>query len=237
MGLLRRARGRAGAVRRRLATPRRARWGNLRRPRPFSERYGFDRGTPIDRVHLDRFFAANAADITGAVLEVKDPAFSGRHGHHIDRLDLVDIDPRNLEATIVADLAEEGSLPAATFDCILVPQTLQYVDDPAAALANAWRALRAGGVLLVTVPSVARLDPELREVERWRMPPAGLRALLERTCVGGDVHVEGHGNLTTTIAFLLGLAAEELRADELVRSDADFPLLACGRARRPIDRP
>ena len=32
-------------------------WGNLRRLRPFSVYYGFDRGTPVDRYYLDRFLA------------------------------------------------------------------------------------------------------------------------------------------------------------------------------------
>src|SRR5262245_50153649 len=35
------------------------RWGNLRRVRPFSASYGFDRGTPIDRYYLDTFLRAN----------------------------------------------------------------------------------------------------------------------------------------------------------------------------------
>jgi hypothetical protein len=30
------------------------RWGNLRRLRPFSDRYGYDRGTPIERYYIDR---------------------------------------------------------------------------------------------------------------------------------------------------------------------------------------
>jgi len=30
------------------------RWGDLRRPRPFSDRYGYDRGTPIERYYIGR---------------------------------------------------------------------------------------------------------------------------------------------------------------------------------------
>lgn len=234
--VLRRGRRALGAARRRVVARRRPRWGNLRRARPFSEKYGFDRGQPIDRHHLDAFFSAHRGDITGAVLEVKDAGFTTRFGQDVTSIDLVDIDPRNRDATIVADLAEPGSLPAASFDCVVVPQTLQYVVDPSAAIANAWQALRDGGSLLVTAPSVARLDPQLHDVERWRFTPAGLRDLLERSCPDADVHVEGHGNLVTTMAFLLGLAREEVRPAELARVDPDYPVLACGRARK-VGRP
>ena len=46
------------------------RWGNLRRVRPFSASYGFDRGTPVDRYYLDAFLQSHWTLITGRVLEV-----------------------------------------------------------------------------------------------------------------------------------------------------------------------
>lgn len=222
----------ARRFRSRLRSRRRARWGNFRRQYPFSDRFGFDRGTPIDRVYIDRFFASHARDIHGSVLEVKDPSYSGRFGHDVVTLDLVDINPRNRDATVIADLAEAGSLPSSAYDCVLLPQTLQYVADPAAATANAWQSLRPGGVLLVTVPTVARVDPDLEDVDRWRFLPQGLRILLDRACEDGEVSIQVYGNLVTSMAFLAGLAAEELRERELNHVDARWPLVACGRAQR-----
>lgn len=230
---LRTAMGRTDAA---LRARRRPRWGNLRRRRPFSERYGFDRGTPIDRTHLHRFFAANASDITGRVLEVKDPTFTSRYGTDVERIDLVDIDPTNPAVTLLADLAEVGSLPAASYDCIVVPQTLQYVSDPGTAIANVWQALRPGGVALVSVPSIAPADPELADVDRWRLTPRGLASLVETSCPGAEVSVTGFGNLVTSIGFLHGLAAEELTGTELDATDGRYPILACARVRRPLAR-
>jgi SAM-dependent methyltransferase len=215
---------------------RKARWGNLRREQPFSDRYGTDRGTPVDRALLARFFAAHAPDITGRVLEVRDPGYTRRYGAGITDVDIVDIDPTNPRVTVLADLAEPGSLPAGSWDCIVVPQTVQLVADMRSAVANLWRALAPGGVLLVTVPCVARCDPTRPEIDRWRVLPAGLELLLRDGCPGADVTVTLYGNLVTTMAFLLGLAAEELDAGELDRVDASHPVLACGRARRPEER-
>ncbi|MFN2629610.1 MAG: polysaccharide deacetylase family protein [Gaiellaceae bacterium] len=110
---------------RRVARPDPVRWGNLRRTRPFSERYGFDRGTPIDRYYLERFLAGHAGDVRGSVLEVRDSRYTHRFGgESVEASEVLDIDPRNVEATLVADLAEPGSLPARAFDCFVLVQTL-----------------------------------------------------------------------------------------------------------------
>lgn len=208
-------------------------WGTLRRTRPLSERYGFDRGTPVDRIYVGEFFERHAADITGRVLEVGAPVFLRRFGRGATSVDIVDIDPRNDQATILADIADPGCLGGRTFDCVLVPQTLQYVRDPAAALANLWGALRPGGVMLVTVPSIAKLDHHLGEVETWRFLPRGLSALVERSCPGAEVQVGSDGNVLTAVAFLMGVAAEELRDSELAHADSDYPVVVTARVRRP----
>jgi SAM-dependent methyltransferase len=200
--------------------------------RPFSERYGYDRGVPIDRTYIDAFFARHAHLITGAVLEVRDAAFTERFGRDVSCIDLVDINPRNAAATIIADLSDPGSLPAESFDCVIVPQTLQYVADASAAIANLWQAVRSGGALLVTVPAVARIDPQLGDLDRWRFNEAGLRTLLEDGCLDGVVDVEARGNLVTTIASLLGLATKEIRRKELDHLDGQHALVVCGVARR-----
>jgi SAM-dependent methyltransferase len=230
--LRRRARGASRATKAALRRWNRPRWGNLRRATPFSDRYGFDRGTPVDRYYLDRYFADHAADITGRVLEVKEPAYTDRFGHDVTSVDIVDIDPRNPRVTVLADLAEPGSLSPATWDCVVVPQTLHFVDDPADAIANLWQAVRPGGVLLVTAPTVARQDRSLDDIDRWRFLPAGLELLLREGCPGGTVTMTSYGSLVTNVGFLLGLAAEELGRRDLDRLDPAHPLLACGRARK-----
>lgn len=231
--LLRPARRVAGRVRREIDRRRRPRWGNLRRHRPFSDRYGYDRGTPVDRTYVHRCYESWRADITGAVLEVRDPEFTDRYGHDVTSIDLIDVDPRNTRATIVADLTEPGAVPGERWDCVVLPQTVHLVTDPAAAVGNAYRALRPGGVLLVTAPCLARVDPDIPDGDRWRFPPAGLRLLVEGACPGADVDLVAHGNLVSTMAFLLGLATHELRPEDLDRRDGGYPLVAGARVRRP----
>lgn len=210
------------------------RWGNLRRPRPFSDYWGFDRGLPVDRFYIELFLDEFGDDIRGRVLEVGDRAYTRRFGgSDVTSSDVMDIDEANDSATIVADLGAPESLPAEGFDCIVVTQVLQYVDDPGAAVANLWSALARGGSLLLTVPCLQRIDPDLRELDRWRFTALGLEDLVRRSCPDGEVHVLAYGNVLTSTAFLMGMAADELRPAELEHADRDFPLVACARVRRP----
>jgi SAM-dependent methyltransferase len=106
-----------------------------------------------ERRAVASFVEAHRADVRGVVLEVESPSFTHRFGgSRVVRSEVVDIRPDNELATIVADLGEPDSLPTGEFDCFLLLQTLHRVSDPQAALANAWRALAPGGVLLATVP-------------------------------------------------------------------------------------
>lgn len=220
-------------LRRRL---RPVRWGNLRRTRPISRRYGFDRGTPVDRWMLDRFVASHADVITGRVLEIGGDVFASRFGGSIESVDVLDIDPRNDRATLIADLGEPDCLPEAAFDCILLPQTLQYVSVPEVAVANLWRALAPGGTLLLTVPAVAKVDHDLVPIDSWRFLPPAVRLLVDRCCPGAESQVAAHGNVLTAVAFLLGVAAEELDHTELAEDDPLHPVLTCAVVRRPEDR-
>jgi hypothetical protein len=201
--------------------------------RPLSDFYGYDRGTPIDRHYLEGFLHAHAELIGGAVLEVKDDGYTRRFGaSRVHHSTVVDIDPTNPKATLIADLGQPGTLPASTFDCIVCTQTLQFIPTPHTLLANCQAALAPGGALLLTVPCLSRISVGLPASDYWRYTPAGLRALLAQHWQG-PASVEGFGNLRACVGFLLGEAAEELPAATLDTIDPAFPLVACAVASRP----
>jgi SAM-dependent methyltransferase len=227
------------ALRRTYAKPavrrsiRRIRFGSLRRLQPVSQGWGSERGTPVDRIYIDRFFAEHAPSIHGRVLEVRDPRYTNAHGQGVDRVEIVDIDPRNTLATIVADLADPGSLPAAAFDCAIVPQTLVYVRDLVSAVANLWQSLVPGGTLLITTPAIARIDPAAPSEDRWHLTPAGLAEVVGVACPSGDATITGHGNPLVAVAFLHGLAQEDLSAEELEFDHPLFPIVVTAVVRKP----
>jgi hypothetical protein len=209
------------------------RWGSLRRLEPVSPVWGSERGRLVDRYYIERFFASHAELIHGRVLEVRDPQYSAAYGRGVTSVDIVDVDPRNDRATIIADLSDPGSLPEGAFDCVVVPQTLVYVPDPFAATENLWQSVAPGGALLLTSPAIARLDPVYTADDRWHLTPAGLEALIARSCPGADYAVESYGNPVTAIAFLQGIAVEELRPEELDARHPLFPIVVMAALRKP----
>jgi SAM-dependent methyltransferase len=222
---------RSPELRRRIQRLFRPAWlGTLRRTTPLSDHWGFDRGLPIDRYFIQRFLAENSRDIRGHVLEIKNNAYTQAFGTAVVSSDVLDIDPANSLATIRADLAAASSVPSTRFDCFILTQTLQFVYDARAAVSHAHRILRHGGVLLATVPSIIRMDRELAHTDYWRFTVPSCRALIAEFFEPERITIRAHGNVLSGIAFLSGMAAEELRADELAAVDPRFPVVICVRA-------
>jgi SAM-dependent methyltransferase len=212
------------------------RLGSLRRTTPISASYGFDRGTPIDRYYIERFLAAHAADVRGRVLEIGDDEYTRRFGGaRVERSDVLHAADGNPRATIVGDLADAPHIEDGSFECVICTQTLLLIYDVRAAIATLERILVPGGVLLVTVPGVSRICRPEAETwgDWWRFTSMSLRRLLEERFPGGAVDVASYGNVLTATAMLHGLAAEELRAEELDARDADFEVTLAARAVRP----
>jgi len=207
-------------------------FGTLRRTAPLSDHWGRDRGKPIDRYYIEQFLAARRGVIRGRVLEVLNADYTDRFGVGVERSDVLDIDPANERATLVADLAAADEIPDGLFDCFILTQTLQYVYDLHAAVAHAHRILRPGGTLLCTVPTTSRIGRGALESEYWRLTAAACERIFGEAFAGGEVDVEARGNVLTAIAFLVGMAAEELSRRELELNDPFFPLLVMVEARK-----
>ncbi len=225
-------RDRTRSVRRRLRRLVRPAWlGTLRRTRPLSADFGYERGTPVDRYYIERFLAQHRTDVRGRVLEVKEPMYTARFGTHVDRSDVLDIDRANTKATLIADLADGEGLPDDAFNCFILTQTLQYIYRVGSAVRHAHRVLQPGGVLLATVPSVSRLacQPEIAP-EYWRFTAAACANLFAEAFGPDHVTVSAHGNVLTCVAFLAGMAFEELKPAELEADDPLFPLIVTVRA-------
>jgi SAM-dependent methyltransferase len=207
----------------------------MRRTTPLSAHWGFERGTPVDRYYIERFLEQHRRDIRGRVLELMDTRYTTRFGVDVTQADVLDIDPANPQATITANLEDHDSLPSAAFDCFILTQTLQFVYDVSAALAAAHAALRTGGVLLATLPSVSKIDRSAGvDGDYWRFTAASATRLFGSVFGEDNVAVEPHGNVLTAVAFLMGMAADELKLRELELEDDFFPVVVCVRAVKPV---
>jgi peptidoglycan/xylan/chitin deacetylase (PgdA/CDA1 family)/glycosyltransferase involved in cell wall biosynthesis len=213
----------------------RVEWGDFRRVQPLSPRWGLDRGQPIDRYYIERFLDRHRADIRGKVLEVRDARYTKQFGGSaVTASDVVDIDPTNDAATITADLRSAAAIAADSYDCIVLTQVLQFIDEIPAALAECYRILKPGGALLVTAPCVNRVDVEAGpDADYWRLTEASTRKYFAAIFPPDAFEVSTFGNVGACAAFLQGVSAGEMTPADLDPIDAAFPLLVGVRAVKP----
>ena len=102
----------------------------------------------------------------------------------------------------VRQIALDGLWPVddGSADVVLATETLEHVENPEAFLAQAYRCLRPGGRLILTVPFAARWHYIPHDY--WRFTPSGLRLLLERARFS-EVAVHGRGNERTVACYKL----------------------------------
>jgi glycosyltransferase involved in cell wall biosynthesis len=205
--------------------PYRVRFGSLRRTTPISEVFGFDRGRPIDRHYIESFLSRCAADVHGHVLEFADDEYTRRFGgSHVDRSDVLAVEDTNPDATIIGELASADHIPSNAYDCIICTQTLQLVYDVRAGIRTLHRVLKPNGVLLATVPGITPIRADAGWDWYWSFTPLAVKRLLEEVFPAENLSVRGWGNVLSAVAFLEGLAIEELRPSELEHNDPAYPV-------------
>jgi hypothetical protein len=209
------------------------RFGNLRRLSPVSRLWGFDRGIPIDRYYIEKFLSQNTPDIQGHVLEIGDNLYTTKFGGaDIMRSDVLHKIGGNPKVTVEADLTCADHLQGSTYNCIICTQTLQFIYDVKAAIQTMHRLLTTNGVLLITIPAITQIsrDDMNQWGDYWRFTSLSARLLVEEIFSETDVSVASYGNVLSAVAFLHGLAAEELSQKELDYIDPDYELVITVRA-------
>lgn len=202
---------------------------------PLSTNFGWDRGTPVDRHHIERFLGDHSALVRGRVLEVGDRTYATRFsGDRAESIDVLHFPPGTPEATVVGDLTDPSTLPADAFDCFICAQTLQYTFDVSRAVEGAHHVLRPGGVLLLTVPGISQISRKDSAAygEYWRFTVSAVERLLSAVFRGG-VEVRSYGNVLSATALLRGIAQEELPDPSLLdRTDPEYPVIVAAIARK-----
>lgn len=206
--------------------------GSLHRLEPISRNWGFDRGLPIDRYYIEGFLARHAADVRGHVLEIDSDAYTRQFGgQRVTRSDVLHYGPGNPQATIVGDLTSAPQIPDRTFDCVILTQTLQFIYDSRSALQTLHRILKPGGVLLATLPGISKTHHlEWDGTWYWGFTAASAQRLFAGVFGPEPVEVESFGNVLASISFLHGLAAEDLRKEQLDHRDPEYQVLITVRA-------
>ena len=191
--------------------------------KPLSHNFGSNRGEPVDRYYIEKFLSENYSSIKGACLEVEDNTYCKKFGN-ASKCDVLDINKNNPKATVVADLRNMPEISDNTYDCLILTQVFQFIDDCEAAIKECHRILKPGGTLLVTLPYISRIDGRAGvEGDYWRFTPASAGYLFKKYF--HDLEVKNWGNVLSGTAFLVGAAQEELSKRELKNKDENFPVI------------
>jgi SAM-dependent methyltransferase len=209
-------------------------WGDLRRLQPVSRDFGYDRGLPIDRYYIERFLEKHRRDVAGRTLEIGDDEYTRRYGaDRTTRRDVLHVHSGNPAATIVGDLADAPQIADATFDCIVITQTMHLIYEVDRAVATLHRILRAGGVVLATFPGISQLsEDEWSRTWSWAFDSRMARRLFASHFGDHSITVESYGNSLAAAAFLHGLATTDLERAQLDADQVGCELLLTVRAVR-----
>lgn len=213
------------------------RFGSLRRVTPIHSGFSIGRGNYVDRYYIERFLEQNAGSIQGRVLELAENEYTVRFGgDRVTQSDVLDVRPGHPLATIIADLTVGDNIPRDAFDCIILTQVLNFIYDVKGAIRTIQRILKPGGCVLVSVAGISQMARDEMEYcgDYWRFTSISLRMLFEEAFPKENVSVEAHGNVLAAIAFLHGLAFEELRKDELDFHDPNFEVTVLLKAVKPL---
>ena len=214
----------------------RPRWGNLCRSRPFSDFSEPGYGTPIDELFFAEFIDTNRDALRGRVLEIGSRTWADRApAGRVTAVDIIDIDPDNLRATILADPSDPLVLDESSYDCVIMASPVGYPSDPAVVLKTLWAAVKPGGTILLSSPVIGPIN--IQDEGGWRLKAASLQMLVERALPDAQVSARDFGSLATAIASIASIPAERVRKAALSWRDERYPVVACARINRPATVP
>jgi hypothetical protein len=203
-------------------------FNDFKSTKPISDQFGFERGTPIDRYYIEQFLKGNCKYVSGSVLEISESHYTKKYGgKNVTCCEVLHIDNSNKNATIIGDLTRIETLPKEQVDCFICTQTFNFIFDIQKAIEGAYYVLKSDGVLLATVAGISqisRYDMD-RWGDYWRFTSASLKQLFEPV-FSKEVQITALGNVLAAVAFLQGIAVEDLPNPTLLDCiDRDYPLI------------
>jgi SAM-dependent methyltransferase len=221
------------AVITKIIRPKSKYWLATKSTTPISTKFGYDRGTPIDRYWIEDFLQQNKELISGKCLEITDASYVKKYGNNVTSIDVLDINKDNPQATIIGDLRNLNSvIPNDSYDCLVLTHVLGLIDDIDAGISECKRILKPGGVLLVTSSCIS---PAYEDTNFWRFTSNGAKYLFNKHFGKDNVNVTSYGNVLTGQCFWVGIAQEELTEEQLKYNDPKYPCIVAILAKKESD--
>lgn len=112
---------------------------------PYSRKMGWERGTPIDRIYIERFLKKHKNKICGTVVEIGENLYTNKFGSNVGRSTVFTADKNAAGEVIIGDLQSGAGVRKDFADCFILTQTLPFIYDIQASCKNIVRSLKSGG--------------------------------------------------------------------------------------------
>ncbi len=192
---------------------------------PASRIFGCEYGKAVDRYYIEKFLFDNSDCIHGTVMEIASSDYIRKYGKNVIQEIILHVNGFNNAYRGNFETGE--GINDEMVDCLICTQTLQYIFDLKSALRNIHRMLKPGGVGLFTIPGIKALSPNDSENfgEYWSFTMDSAKRLFYDEYGRENVEVRSYGNVKIAIAYLYGLALEDLSRNDLDYTDPQFPFL------------
>ncbi len=195
--------------------------------KPVGKKYGSDRGGSICRYYLNEFLQAYKSAIRGKVLEVGDRYYTEKFGTGVEKSYVLHFGSNGIgdEFDFVGDLRDGKGIKNDFYDCIILTQVLDFVEDIRETPDILINALKPGGKLLISVSGISaicRYDMD-KYGQYWNFTDKSIRKMFMRNDTECDVWTKG--NCKVACAFLQGMSYTELSEQELQDTDEDFQVV------------
>ena len=211
-------------------------FGDLRRLTPIGDKSSGRQRNAIYHYYTERFLGNNSSKIQGSVLEAGGYRYAERYGKNsVSKVDLLLLKGTSVPGgENIVTLDDADRIPSHTYDCIILPQTLQYTYEIKATIFTLHRILKHGGVLLSTVSGISRNIKVDHDANRlWSFTALSAYKLFAEVFPRSHISVSCYGNVMTATALMQGLTAEELNSGQLNFNDPLYQVVIAIRAVKP----
>lgn len=198
---------------------------------PVDDSFGFSNGTPIDRYYIESFLKENSKLVKGTICEISELNYSKKFAQSGSNFELFDINPKNINATIIGDLQDPTTIPESVIDCFILTQTLNFIENTDLVIQSIFKILKPGGVCLLTVSGISQISSYdmTRWGDYWRFTDHSLNVVLNKYFKSRNILINTYGNLYAAKSFLDGECIENLDKEDLMVKDDKYQITICAK--------
>ena len=202
--------------------------------KPISEQFGSERGTPVDRIYIEKFIRKYSNYIKGAVLEIEDAIYTHKYGkENVKHSIVMDVSNQSDKIDFNANIESGEGVQECLVDCFIITQTLMYIYDLESAAKNIVKFLKPGGVALITCSGLSQNSKRCMENygSYFNFNTAVFEKMFKKEKVE-IIDTGSFGNVKTVMAHLVGMCAEDLCENDFDYMDLSYPLIVYAVVRR-----